>query len=200
MNLRRFAATEWESADLVARLNKNKDFIEARGGFTFSGGEPLAQPEFLFEVIAGLMPVHIAIETSGFASCHVFGHAMGMADLIIMDAKHMDTNVHKKYTGTGNELILKNMEALLGSEHPCIIRIPVIPGVNDTFENMEETADFLRGSKGLERLELLAYHKTAGAKYPLLRRDYQFSYTGDVKDPEIFRSIFESRGIKVFIP
>jgi pyruvate formate lyase activating enzyme len=191
-NLRRFAAVEWESEALAEKLLKNRTFYENYGGgVTFSGGEPLAQHEFLFEVMQNLKPVHVAIETAGHVSPEIFNKALKFADLIIMDIKHMNSDLHRRYTGFGNEIILSNLKVLLKSDKPCILRIPVIPGYNDTYENMEQTARLISGHKNVIRLELLTYHKTAGAKYPLLGRKYPFRQLKDTEDPESFSMVFE---------
>lgn len=99
-----------------------------------------------------------------------------------------------------NDRILANLALLKESGRPFIIRIPVIPQVNDSVENMERTAALVRGAEGLERLELLRYHQTAGAKYELLGKEYPFRYTRETPSLEPFARVFEENGIPVFIP
>jgi pyruvate formate lyase activating enzyme len=200
INLRRFAGKSITSDELVKGLLKNKDFLIENGGVTFSGGEPLAQPKFLFEASYGIKPVNIAIETSGYAPRNVFLQMLELFDLIMMDIKHTESKVHKMYTGIGNEVILENLKLLIASRNNFIIRIPVIPGVNDNVENMDKTARLLCNAEGLERIELLQYHKTAGAKYELLGKTYDYKYIPDSPSVESFRDIFESKGLEVFIP
>ena len=201
LNLRRFAAVKWDSARLAQRLMRNRFLYELNGGgVTFTGGEPLSQPNFLFEVVDQIHPVHTAVETCGHVPENVFMQALERIDLIIMDIKLMDSKLHRQYIGVGNELIQKNLSALLQSGHPCILRIPVIPGVNDNTENMLATAERIKGAPGVERLELLSYHKTAGAKYPLVHRQYEYTLPYKPKDARVFSPIFEQRGIPTFIP
>ena len=86
--------------------------MDSFGGFTFSGGEPLMQKEFLLELSRELKDYHLCIETSGFANSEVFKEVIDVMDFIIMDIKIADSKLHKKYTGVDNELILKNFEIL----------------------------------------------------------------------------------------
>ena len=199
-NLRRFAARELSSRELADILLKNRAFLAENGGVTFSGGEPLAQPGFLFETMDFLKPLHLAVETSGHVPEEVFREMLGRVDLVMMDIKHADSEVHREYAGVSNDRILANLALLKESGRPFIIRIPVIPQVNDSVENMERTAALLRGAGSLERLELLRYHQTAGAKYELLGKEYPFRYTRETPSLEPFARVFEENGIPVFIP
>ncbi len=196
-NLRRFAAKEYNDRELAALLLKKAGF----GGVTFSGGEPLASPEFLFDVMQRIKPsLHIAVETSGFAGRKVFDKLLTLADLVLLDIKLADPARHEAYTGVSNETILENLAALKRSGVEYEIRIPVIPGVNDTPENMQATADLLNDPGALKRVELLAYHNTAGAKYELVRREYAFVPALRQTPPSALAEVFHERGIPVFIP
>lgn len=194
--LRKICGTEYEAKDLAGELLKGKEIFEkSNGGITFSGGEPMAQPEFLLELIDALKPVHIAIETSGYAQEEVFRKIIDNVDLVIMDAKHMNSMVHKAVTGVGNELILANLRYLSDSEKEFCIRIPLIPGINDTKENMEMTAEFLKDAKRLVRVELLPYHRTAGAKYSMLGKEYKPVFDVNQK-PKVFLEPFQKYNIR----
>jgi pyruvate formate lyase activating enzyme len=174
LHLRKICGTEYEAKDLAKELLKAKEIIEKNnGGITISGGEPMAQPEFLLELIKELKPIHVAIETSGYASEEIFKKVIASVNLVLMDIKHIDPQIHKQVTGVDNTLILKNLKYLCNSGVKFYIRIPLIPGINDTRENMENTAVLLKDSKGLERVELLPYHKTAGAKYSMIGKEYK---------------------------
>jgi pyruvate formate lyase activating enzyme len=173
IRIRRIVGDEYEAKDLGKILLKGKDvLINSGGGITISGGEPLAQPDFLFDLINHLKPLNIAIETSGFSSSAVFKEMISKVDLVFMDIKHTDSQTHKKYTGVNNNQILKNLKILCASETPFFIRIPLIPGVNDTKLNMERTAILLKNAKKLLGVELLPYHKTAPAKYEMVNKEY----------------------------
>jgi pyruvate formate lyase activating enzyme len=199
-NLRRYAAREFTSDRLAARLLRNRELLLKKGGITFSGGEPLAQADFLFDTISRIKPVHVAIETSGYANPEVFNRMLDLVDLVLMDIKHTDDAVFKEYTGVSNKKILWNFQILKDRNVPFEIRIPVIPKVNDTVDNMRHVADLARGAKNLVRVELLRYHRTAGAKYELLGKAYTMPPAEDVQDMEPFAGIFREQGIPVFVP
>lgn len=199
LRLRKIAGQEIETKELAKELLKGKEVLTGSGGgITISGGEPLAQPAFLFDLIEQLKPVNIAVETSGYAKPDIFKKMVSEVDLVLMDIKHTDTKIHKKYTGVGNELILDNLKYLCRSATGFYIRIPLIPGVNDTRENMEKTAELIKDAKNLKRVELLPYHQTAGAKYPMLGKEYNPGF--DVKRKvNICRKAFEKYNINVTV-
>jgi pyruvate formate lyase activating enzyme len=199
LRLRKIAGQEIKTKELAKELLKGKEVLTGSGGgITISGGEPLAQPAFLFDLIEQLKPVNIAVETSGYAKPDIFQKMVSEVDLVLMDIKHTDTKIHKKYTGVGNELILDNLEYLCQSATGFYIRIPLIPGVNDTRENMEKTAELIKDAKNLKRVDLLPYHQTAGAKYPMLGKEYNPGF--DVKRKvNIWREAFEKYNINVTV-
>lgn len=189
--LRKICGDRIGSEELADRLLKDRDYLEHEGGgVTFSGGEPTGQPEFLLDVLRRLRPMHRAIETCGYCRTDLFRDILGELDYIIMDLKLADDEKHQYYTKVSNRLILKNLEQVKKSEKPFCIRIPVIPGVNDTVENYRQTAALLKDAGHLETVELLPYHKTAGAKYEMVGRSYcpEFDINrGPNLDPEEFR-------------
>lgn len=187
-----------EASALAERLRRDEDiFRDSGGGVTFTGGEPLMQADFLCEVMDALGGIHKAVETSGHASEEAFARVLDRTDMMLFDVKLADTDRHRKYTGVGNERILKNLEVLKQSGKDFVARIPLIPGVNDTYENMVATADLLAGAKGLKRVELLRYHKTAGAKYPMVGLTYNPDFDEDAQ-PEV-HDVFTERGIELII-
>ncbi len=172
--LRRIVGLEWESEDLAKRLLKDRAILEsAGGGITFSGGEPLMQWGYVREVIAHLDGVHTCIETSGFASDEIFLDMLAHIDLVMMDIKLVDREAHQKWTGVDNTLILRHVKMLCEGETPFVIRLPLIPGVNDSVQHMEAVAALLQNAPMLQRVEILPYHKTAGAKYPMVNMAYK---------------------------
>ena len=161
------------AADLAARLLKDADFLsQSGGGVTFSGGEPLAQADFVHEVIKRIHPLHVAIETSGFAPHDVYRQVIEDVDLVYQDVKLADSEKHRKWTGVDNDLILKNLAWLKASGKPFVARIPLIPSVTDTADNFAAIAELLRGSANLREVQLLPYNFAAGAKYALVGREY----------------------------
>jgi pyruvate formate lyase activating enzyme len=162
-----------EPEALAARILSSADIAgEKGGGVTISGGEPLAQADFLFALLPLLRLHHLAIETSGLASPEVFRRMVASTDLVIMDIKHADSEEHKRGTGQGNELILRNLGILMETAEFFWIRIPLIPGYNDDAGNLEATAALLESAAGRVRVELLACNRLAGAKYKMLGQEY----------------------------
>lgn len=194
-NLRKICGTVYEPQELARLLLRDRTWLEQQGGgVTFSGGEPTAQSAFLLETIACLEGMHCAIETCGHCPSSRFAEILAAVDYVLMDLKLMDTRLHRQYTGVGNEQILENLEQLKRAGKPFRIRIPLIPGVNDSQENLEETARRLRGVPTLECVELLPYHKTAGAKYSMVGMEYAPSFQTD-RPPNTMPEVFRRQGI-----
>ena len=156
----------------------------------------MLQSEFIIAVRKLVTEVHALIETSGFAKEEVFRSLAEAMDMVIMDVKIVDPALHKKYTGVDNAMILHNLQNLKGRNKPFRIRVPLIPTVNDTYENMEATAKLLEGAKMLEKVELMRYNKAAGAKYSGVGMEYQVDFPED-RDPDIILEPFERRGMRV---
>lgn len=159
-----------EARELAKRLKKSAQILGTTfGGITFSGGEPLFQPDFLNELIGELKDCHLCIETSGFAVPSVFKRIVEKLDFIIMDIKIADSFLHKKYTGVDNTVILDNFSYLKSSGKPYIIRTPLIPEITDTPENLSAIKEII-GSSTWEKLPCNAL---AGAKYKMLGMQYK---------------------------
>ena len=154
-----------EAKELAKELKKSADVLGASfGGFTFSGGEPLMQPDFLLELMKELKDYHLCIETSGFAPSETFKRVIDGLDFVIMDIKLADGKAHKKYTGADNELILKNFAILKESGKPYLIRTPLIPNITDTEENLLAIKKIIGDSPW----EKFPYNNMAKAKYEML--------------------------------
>lgn len=155
--------------EVMAEVEKDRPFYRrSGGGLTLGGGEPMAQHRFAVAVLQAAEEeyLHTAIETTGYAPWDQFETVLKHVDLLQMDLKHMDPQKHKELTGQSNELILDNLKKVLSVKEPqdVIIRIPVIPGCNDTAQNIEDTARFV-AEQGFEQIELIAYHKLGVSKY-----------------------------------
>ncbi len=194
LGLRKIAGEFLTSGELARRILADAGYYSRYGGITFSGGEPLMQADFLAEVLEMLPGLHKAVETSGYCEPDVFRRIVGLLDYVIMDIKLFDGEKHRRYTGADNRRILENAEYLCGGRKPFLIRIPVIPGVNDDEENFRSTAAFLAGAEALERVEFLPYHQTAGAKYGMLGLEYRPDFDADA-GIRICRSVFSEYGI-----
>ncbi|MBR4761207.1 MAG: glycyl-radical enzyme activating protein [Clostridia bacterium] len=169
-NCLEIAGQRVDSKTLADKLKKTANVLaDAFGGFTFSGGEPLFQPEFLLELTEELEGFNLCIETSGFAKPEVFGAVTDKLDYVIMDIKLADGEAHKKYTGVDNAVILENLKYLQASGKPHIIRTPLIPGITDTPENLAAVEKLV----GNSRWEKLPYNALAGAKYKMLGMEYK---------------------------
>ena len=156
--------------ELAAELKKSAEVLgENFGGFTFSGGEPLAQPNFLFELIKELSKYHLCIETSGYVDSELFKKVIKKLNFVIMDIKLADDKEHEKYTGVSNKQILENFQILKNSGKPFVIRTPLIPSITDTKENLDKIEKIIENSKW----EKLKYNTLAGAKYKMLGIKYE---------------------------
>jgi pyruvate formate lyase activating enzyme len=134
------------------------------------------------------------VETSGHCPPDIFREVLLNTDYVLMDIKHADPVKHKKYTGVDNSIILHNLGQLKESGKPFVIRIPVIPGINDDEDGMEAAARLIKGGSGLEKVELLPYHKTAGAKYGMVGLVYSPRFA-TAAQPHIYTGIFDKDGI-----
>ncbi len=148
-----------ELADLI--LGDHVFYQTSGGGVTFSGGEPTLDLDFLGEVATALKQrdVHIALQTCGFFNFDRFKRKLlALVDLVYFDLKLMSPVAHRKYTGTSNEQILRNFQALLQEPGLVLVpTIPLVPGITATRENLEQTAEFLRDS-GCDRFQLRPYN------------------------------------------
>ena len=200
LGLRKIAGTIWTAEALAERLQRDADVYQmSGGGVTFSGGEPLMQWDFVSEVISRLKGINTAIETSGYTNDEIFRQAMGTLDLIMMDWKVSDPEKHRHYTGVDQAPIRRHAEMLAAGETPFILRMPIIPGVNDTEEHFQTAAEIVKDAKTLLRIDILPYQRAAGAKYSMVGRDYSPEFDEAVP-PHFFLNIFDKAGIpyKVF--
>ncbi len=147
-----------------------KDLIfydESGGGVTFSGGEPLIQISFLSEILKKCKTHSISttIDTCGYVPEESFEKILGSTELFLYDLKLMDENAHKKYTGVSNKLIKKNLEFLNSHNANIIVRIPLVPGITDTENNLREISYYVNKLKNVKKIILLPYNKLAEDKY-----------------------------------
>ncbi len=170
----RIVGIKYTSGELAEVILEHEDFLrQNRGGVTFSGGEPLQNHAFLAEVIEALDGrVHVAVDTCGYAGNGAFRRIADMADLILYDLKIMDERLHIRFTGKSNKPILRNLETAFEMEKKLLIRVPLIPEITDTIENLSAIASFLSRFDGPVQVELLPYNKAAGAKYELIGMEY----------------------------
>ncbi len=166
-------------AQVMAEIERDAPFYEqSGGGVTFSGGEPLSQPEILRALLEACWEkgFHTALDTCGYAPWEVLDRLRRRVDLFLYDLKLMDDAQHQKFTGVSNELILANLQALVQRGHEVVLRLPVIPGVNDGAEQIRQVGAFAADLDRLRRVDLLPYHPTAAAKYQRFGRAYQLAH------------------------
>lgn len=161
--------------EVIEEIEKDVVFYdESSGGVTFSGGEPLIQPDFLDALLEECKKrgIHTTLDTSGYASFKVLEKIRKKVDIFMYDVKMMHEGKHKKFTGVSNKLILENLRKLSEKVSNIIIRIPIIPGINDNEENITQTAKFISTLQGIQYISLLPYHKVGKQKYKRLNRTY----------------------------
>jgi pyruvate formate lyase activating enzyme len=164
---------------LMALLERDRIFYdESGGGVTFSGGEPLLQPEFLLEAVEACRDtgMHVAVDTCGLGDTDALLDVARTANLFLFDLKMMDEDRHRACTGASNTRILRNLERLAAVHRQIVVRFPLIPGVNDDDENVLAMGAFL-ASLRLTRIDVLPYHRAGLAKYHRLLRPYELPDT-----------------------
>jgi pyruvate formate lyase activating enzyme len=175
-------------------------FNQSGGGVTFSGGEPLLHHKFLFELLQKCRErgIHTAIDTAGNVSTQTILKAAELADMFLYDLKTMNNRTHRQWTNSDNNLIIKNLRMLSEKDSEIIIRIPLIKDINDTKQNMIETAEFIQSLNNSKiQVQLLTYHNIAQHKYQKLNKNYQSDLLCEPSGNSIKEaiSIFASYGI-----
>lgn len=171
----RVCGEEKTVAQVLAEVERDRSFYHhSGGGATVSGGEPLAQAEFTAALLYALKRarIHTAVETSGACSWEHLERVFADLDLLLYDLKIMDPEQHRKLTGVSNELILDNLAQVVARGIPTIVRVPVVPGINDNEENFREIGRFLHALGRVRRVDLLPYHRLGEAMYARLGRRY----------------------------
>lgn len=190
--------------EIMEVIEKERVFFDqSGGGVTFSGGEPLLQPEFLSALLeeCGRRGIHRAVDTAGHIRTETLLKAARHTDLFLFDLKIMDPELHRQWTGAGNELILRNLTLLSETGVRIIIRIPVAGGVNDTEVNIRQTARFISGLATVNEVSLLPYHPIAQTKYTKLGNPDDFQRFPEPGRPilEKLAAIFGEYGITATI-
>jgi pyruvate formate lyase activating enzyme len=179
---RSLAGRLYTTEELLEEIRKDEAFyLTSGGGVTFSGGEPLAQPGFLGETLLACREtgIHTAIETTGSAAPERLEKIIPLVDLFLYDIKQLDSEKHRDMTSVSNGLILENLRRVVDSGASVWIRIPVVPGFNDSVEAITPILDHAR-QLGVSRVHLLPYHAYGSNKYRLLDRPYEMPGTRGV--------------------
>ena len=173
---------------VMTEIEKDVVFYEqSNGGVTFSGGEPLMQPEFLLALLnhCKTQGIHTAVDTCCYAQPELLERISEKTDLFLCDIKHMDSDMHKRFTGVENNLILDNIKQLSQAGKEIIIRIPVIPGFNDDKANIEATAKFTTSLSHISRVDVLPYNRGGMEKSARLSSDFKLMQAETPNDDKI---------------
>lgn len=149
------------ASQIVAEIEKDTMFYDSSGGgVTFSGGEPMMQPDLLCSLLeqCRLRGIHTVVDTTCYAELEVVKRVEPLADLFFCDIKHLQDKMHRKITGVSNELILSNTRWLAETGADIIIRMPFVPGFNDSDSNIEELGEFVSSLPGVSRVDFLLYN------------------------------------------
>ncbi len=177
-------------------------YEESGGGVTLSGGEAMVQHRFSIRLLRALKDhgLHTAIETTGYASEPIFGRILGLVDLLIMDVKHWDPAKHREWTTVGNELPLTNLSAAMAAGGDVLVRIPVIPGVNNSIEDAVEFSRLLL-PRGVREVQLLPFHQYGERKYDLLGWDYRMAGVPALHEEDLvdYIAAFAENGVRAYV-
>jgi len=175
-------------SELMREIRADLPFYEqSGGGVTFSGGEPLFQGRFLLEALRQCKQDYIntAIDTSGYCDTETLLRAAEITAYFLYDIKFIDPRKHEKYCGAANELILKHLKLLADTPAKLLIRIPVIPGVNDDMVEMSGICGFIRDIGNIETVHLLPYHNIHSEKYKKIGKPYELSEISADESPNM---------------
>jgi len=162
-------------SDVIQEIEKDLIYFDqSGGGATFSGGEPLLQVEFLEALLIACQDhgIHTVVDTSGFVPFESFQKVLPFVDLFLYDVKIVDIKKHILHTGVPNHRILDNLTRLVNLDIRIIPRIPIIPGINDSDEDIQQSIEFLASLGAFIEVNLLPFHNTATHKYRRMRADY----------------------------
>jgi pyruvate formate lyase activating enzyme len=174
------AGKEMSEAEVLAELDKDVIFYEqSGGGVSFSGGEPLLQHEFLTSLLKACKGkgFHTTVDTTGLASPEVLSRVADFTDLFLFDLKTIDDEKHREYTGVSNGLILSNLARLAEWKKHVIVRIPVVPGVNDDLDSIKQAGAFVASLGNVTEIHLLPYHTIGLEKYRRLGMENDMQQT-----------------------
>ncbi len=185
----------------LEEVEKDKTFYEnSGGGLTISGGEPTLHHRFTLELMekARYNGLHVCLDTSGYCDSDRFRRLTAGADIVLFDFKLMNSGEHQRFTGVGNEEILANLEWLVYSNIETWIRIPVVPGVNDSGDVHATMADYLISLSGdIDRVDLLPFHNWCENKYEWLGLSWDFADVNSIDPVELeqFAEYYRAKGI-----
>lgn len=196
----RITGREMTVDEVFAVLERDADFYEdSGGGVTLSGGEVLMQPEFAVALLRRCREAgfHTCVDTSGQGSLEALRRIIPYTDLFYFDIKHIDPKIHRAQAGRSNEAILRNFQEVAASGVPLVVRVPVVPGFNDTSDAISDIADMVADHAPRATVHLLPYHRYGQQKYDMLGLDYELAAaeTPSQEFMQAARKIVEARGL-----
>jgi len=192
-------------AEILDEVERDLPFYSnSEGGLTVTGGEPTSFPRFTLALLreARSRGIHTCLDTSGFCSWEVLDSLRPYVDIFLYDVKCLSGKLHLLRTGVSNSPILANLARLAQEGESIIVRVPVIPGFNDSVEQMGRIAEFLETLKpALLQVDILPFHNWCQDKYRWLGREWEFEKVESLAEYDVddFREILEGRGIKTTI-
>ena len=190
---REICGKEYTVDEVMREILKDKAFYDhSGGGVTFSGGECMLQIDFLEEILKTCKEngIHTAVDTAGCVPFEYFERILPCTDLFLYDIKCFDSEKHKQYTGVGNELILENLKRLLATDKSVWIRIPIIPTINDTEEELQGIKEYIFSCGKPAKFELLPYHAMGEHKYVALGMNVQTFSAPTSEKMENLKTVF----------
>ena len=193
--------------ELLDKVLDYKPYFGAKGGITISGGDPVSQPEFLreFLILCKKNKIHTTLDTSLYTSQKVIDSVLPYVDLWMVSLKHFDTDIHKRLTGHGNDMILDNIRYLSEkfgdkNKNKLWLRYMILPGYTDTRRNLKDLLKFLE-DLNFEQVEILPYHTFGVYKWKELGLKYELE---GVKPPKVktvmkIKEMLEKKGVKVLL-
>lgn len=199
-----WAGRQRTAGEVIREVLRDAPFYEDGGGMTLTGGEPTMQPDFAEALLrlARAEFISTAIETCGHTRWAVFERLLPYLDNILFDLKHTDSEIHRAFTGLGNELILANLRQLAALGAPVTVRVPLIPGFNASASSIQAIAGFVQSLGGpVKSVDLLPYHTLGKAKYKALGRDYPWDGHARLADDEVaaLARLVEGYGLRVSV-
>jgi pyruvate formate lyase activating enzyme len=190
--------------EVMAEIQKDVVFYDqSRGGATFSGGEPLMQPDFLLGLLKACrdQEIHSAVDTTCYAKPEVLRQVAEVTNLFLCDIKHMNSELHEQYTGIRNDRVLENIRMLAEAGKRIFVRVPIVPGFNSDRANIEQTAQFIQSLRTVRRVDILPYNRGGLEKAGRLigRIDLMETQAPDDGTMDGIAGVFRSHGFEVTI-
>jgi pyruvate formate lyase activating enzyme len=186
---------------LAAEVKKDEiAFKHSHGGVTISGGEPLFDAAFALNLLKAFKKagINTGVDTCGYSPWSDIELVLPYVDFFLWDIKHMDPKQHKQLTGVANKLILSNARAVSAKGVPIYIRIPLIPGCNDSEENLRATCEFVKGLTSVVEVAIMPLHHLGKARYESLNLPYPIGNLALIPDSKLqnIKKLIESYGLK----